>query len=82
MITKDEALIILRMLYRQIEPCDQAWDEVNDEWADESEPEQFIEECEAECDWVNCGNDLVLNPEYTEWEYNRERSARTKTLKL
>lgn len=81
MITRDEALIILRMLYRQIEPCDQAWDEVNDEWEAE-EPEQFIEECETTGDYVNDGHDLVVNPEYKEWRHDRKQSARAKTLKL
>lgn len=42
---------------------------------DGHEPEEFIEECEAECDWINFGNDLVVNPEYTEWKNWRKRRA-------
>jgi protein gp37 len=62
-------------------PGDSQWDEVNAEDNDDSEPEQFIEECEAECDWVNYGNDLVINPEWREWNIIRKRRAKAKTFR-
>lgn len=40
------------------------------------EPEEFIEECEEECDWVNYGRDLVHSREHREWLRDRERYAR------
>lgn len=48
------------------EPRDDDWDIVN-MIDDDPEPEEWVEECEAECDWINYGNDLVVNPEYQEW---------------
>jgi protein gp37 len=54
-----------------------AWDETNAD-TDDCEPEEFVEECEAELDWVNYGNDLVRNPEHTEW--TRSRIQRVKWL--
>ena len=72
-------------LYRSIQVSgdDDVWDEINaqEDVDGESEPEQFIEECEAECDWVNYGNDLVVNPEWYEWERNRNNIARFKVMK-
>jgi protein gp37 len=62
-------------LVRCFEPNEGDWDEVN-YLDDDNEPEEFVEECEAELDWVNYGNDLVVNPEYREWEQWRKRSAR------
>ncbi len=53
-------------LLRCVEPDEYDWDQVN-LIDDETEPEELIEECEAECDWINYGNDLVVNPEYREW---------------
>jgi protein gp37 len=53
---------------------DYIWDEVNG-W-DDREPEMHVPECEAEHDWINFGNRLVLNPEWQEWEEERERYAR------
>lgn len=64
-----------------VEPDEDAWDEVNAAWDDDNEPEEFIPECEAECDWVNYGNNLVENPEHREWEWQRQASAGFKTLK-
>ena len=51
------------------EPEDEDWMEVNaiQDANDDYEPEELIEECEAECDWINYGNDLITNPEHTEW---------------
>ena len=72
-------------LYRSIQVSgdDDVWDEINaqEDVDGESEPEQFIEECEAECDEVNYGNDLVVNPEWYEWERNRNNIARFKVMK-
>lgn len=53
-------------LAEAIEPEDEDWAMVN-AINDDGEPEEFIEECEAECDWVNYGQDLVPNPEHYEW---------------
>ena len=39
------------------------------------EPEEFIEECEDECDYINCGNDLVESREHREWQRDRMRMA-------
>lgn len=61
------------------EPEDVDWDVVN-MIDDEGELEEFIEECEAECDWINCGHDLVENPEYREHRQWRERRARLNKL--
>lgn len=65
------------------EPDEQDWDEVNleDDMNDDAgEPEEFVEECEQECDWINFGNDLVKNREHTEWERHRRWRARRKKL--
>jgi protein gp37 len=62
-----------------VTPDEDAWDEVN-AMEDDRRPEEFVEECEAECDWVNCGNDLVVNPEYREWEWGRRHWAGFRTL--
>lgn len=56
------------------EPSEDDWDEVNAR--DDNEPEEFVEECEAEGDWVNFGHDLVPNPEHAEWLRARRQSAR------
>jgi hypothetical protein len=40
-----------------------------------------VEECEAELDWINYGNDLVYNPEHREWVERRRARAGFKTLK-
>ena len=59
----------LEKLIKAMEPIDDDWyvvDSIQDA-NDDCEPEELIEECEAECDWINYGNDLVRNPEYTEW---------------
>ncbi len=60
------------------EGCLPDWDAFNDEtegmegW---EEPEEFIEECENECDWVNCGTDLVHSDEHKEWQRERKEYA-------
>jgi len=51
------------------------WDEVNSV-TEGDEPEELIEECEAECDWINYGNDLVVTPEYREYQDWRKYLAR------
>ena len=67
----------LEKLIKAMEPIDDDWyvvDSIQDA-NDDCEPEELIEECEAECDWINYGNDLVRNPEYTEWiEWRRWRA--------
>lgn len=55
-------------LLKVMEPDEYAWDIVHSIIWDDPEPPQFIEECDVECDWVNFGNDLVLNPEWLETE--------------
>lgn len=59
-------------------PDDDDWDLVNEiqDANDDQEPEEFVEECEAELDWINYGNDLVVNPEHREWESWRLWRAR------
>ncbi len=75
-----EPLVQYVHLSAAVEPDEEAWHEL---WAedDHDEPEEFVEECEAECDWVNCGNDLVENPEHREWEARTRVCAGFKTLK-
>lgn len=63
-----------------IEPDEWSWDEVNTD-DDDCEPEEFVEECEAEGDWINCGNELVYNPEYREWRSRRLARAKWITFK-
>jgi len=61
----------------------QDWDEVNaedDANEDTGEPDEFIEECEQECDWINFGSDLVPSRAHAEWKHGRERRARRKKL--
>jgi len=62
-----------------MQPNESDWDLVNCR-DHEGEPEEFIEECEAECDWINFGHDLVKNPKYREWEEWRESLARSFSL--
>lgn len=76
-----EPMISYIDLSMAVEPDEDAWDEVNAAWDDDDEPEEFVPECEAECDWVNYGNNLVENPEHREWEWRRRESAGFKTLK-
>src|SRR3972149_9800793 len=68
-------------LSEAVEPDGEAWYEVNAESDDHDEPEEFVEECEAELDWVNYGNDLVYNPEHRDWVNNRRAQAGFKTLR-
>jgi len=65
-------------LMRCIEPNDADWDMLSAmETVDgDSEPEEFIPECQAECDWVNCDDDLVTNPEWLEWNARRPIAAK------
>ncbi len=62
-------------LAREIVPDECDYERV-DAIPDAGEPEEFVEECEAECDWVNYGNDLVRNPEWSEWNNWRHHRAR------
>lgn len=61
------------------EGCDPDWDafheatEAVEGW---QEPDEFIEECEEECDWVNFGRKLVHSSEHKEWQSDRESFAR------
>lgn len=60
------------------EPDDDDYDVVNaiQDANDDCEPEQFIEECEEECDWVNYGDDLVVSSQWKEWvEWRRWRAG-------
>lgn len=45
------------------------------------EPEEFEEECERECDWVNFGHDLVPSREHAEWSRDRIRYAKLLAIK-
>jgi len=76
-----EPLLNFIDLSMAIEPDEYAWDEINADFDRDDEPEEFVEECEAECDWVNYGNDLVYNPEHREWAERRRARAGFKTLK-
>jgi hypothetical protein len=65
-------------IVRYFEPDDDDWDQVNaiqDETGD-GEPEEFIEECEEECDWINYGHNLVHSSEHREWLRWRQWRAR------
>ena len=64
-----------------VEPDEDAWSEVHASRDDDDEPEEFVQECEAELDWVNYGNELVYNPEHREWSERQRMSAGFKTLK-
>jgi len=68
-------------LSEAVEPNNHAWDEVHAERDHDDEPEEFVEECEAELDWINYGNDLVHNPEHREWAQRQRAQAGFKTLK-
>lgn len=59
---------------------DWAYEAVDALEAFEAEPEELIDECEAECDWVNCGDDLVINPEWRDWANGRTRAAQWRVL--
>ena len=48
--------------------------------SDESEPEEFVEECEEECDWINYGNNLVVSSEWREWNEWRTNRAKIHAL--
>lgn len=58
-----------------MQPIQADWSEVN-ALDDDSEPEELIEECEAEGDWINYGNDLVINPDYRDWMRRRSHLAK------
>jgi protein gp37 len=62
-------------LSKALQIDDDTWDQVNASDGDDGEPEEFVEECEAECDWINFGDRLVTNPEHREWERLRKWQA-------
>jgi protein gp37 len=64
------------------EPDDEDWDFVNymQDANDDIEPEEFIEECEEECDWVNYGTQLVHSSEHIEWLARRKYRVRLQKL--
>jgi protein gp37 len=68
-VSVEPMLQLISLIRAMDEPEDEDWERVNQVECenDISEPEEFIEECEAECDWINYGNDLVVNPEWKEW---------------
>jgi len=45
------------------------------------EPEELIEECEEECDWINYGRNLVESSEHREWKSDRLRFAQRIALR-
>lgn len=60
------------------EGCEPDWEAFEDATCDKEgwdEPEEFDEECEVECDWVNCGRRLVETHEHKEWESDRTNYA-------
>lgn len=75
-----EPLLGVIDLTRATPALESGWDYINDYW-DDGEPEEFVEECEAELDWVNYGDDLVYNPEHREWVSDRQRGARWHTFR-
>jgi protein gp37 len=74
-----EPLLERVKLLKAVKVEDWDWDEVN-AIDDDGEPEELIEECEAECDWINYGNALVVNPEYREWVSWRQWRVRLTAL--
>jgi hypothetical protein len=52
-------------LFDEYTSCQEGW----------LEPEEFVEECEDECDWVNCGRGLVHSREHKEWLRDRKELA-------
>lgn len=57
------------------EPDWDAFDEATFEMDGWEEPEEFIEECEQEGDWVNFGRNLVYSREHGEWRRDRQDYA-------
>lgn len=60
--------------------CPPDWDAFDDVTCDQEgwdEPEEFVEECEDEFDWINYGHDLVHSREHKEWIYDRTWMAKT-----
>lgn len=73
-----ERLQEIRAADCRAEGCEPDWDAFHDAtdgmegW---EEPEDYIEECEEEMDWVNYGRRLVHSSEHKEWLADRERYA-------
>ena len=60
------------------EGCEPDWEAFEEATCDKEgwdEPEEFDEECEVECDWVNYGRRLVETREHKEWEADRANYA-------
>jgi protein gp37 len=72
-----EPMLDLPNLPMALDPGDDDWEMVNDlqDANDEHDPEQFIEECEEEGDWVNCGHGLVESSEWREHQAWRRLRA-------
>jgi len=65
-----------------VKPEEEDWDYVNaSRWEDDPEPEEYVPECEEECDWINCGDDLVYSSEHREWVERRRAQAGFQALK-
>lgn len=64
-----------------IEPDWDAFHQATEDCEGWEEPEEFIEECEDECDYVNFGNDLVHSTEHKEWLRERDAYARKLAFK-
>jgi protein gp37 len=64
------------------QPEDEDWELVNEiqDANDDQEPEELIEECDEECDWINYGNRLVESSEHREWVAWRMERARMAKL--
>lgn len=70
-------------LLRGITPTQDDWETLNDlteEMEGWDEPEEFIEECEDEADWINFGSGLVHSSEHKQWERDRTRYAQAINL--
>lgn len=60
------------------EGCEPDWDAFENATAGVEgweEPEDFVEECEEEGDWVNCGRELVHSREHQQWQRDRTNYA-------
>jgi hypothetical protein len=58
-----------------LEPDWDAFNDATDGYEGWDEPEEFIEECEEQCDYINFGHNLVHSSEHQEWLRDRENYA-------
>jgi protein gp37 len=81
-ISYEPALSLIDLVRAMPEPEGEDWDVVNEiqDHNDDHEPEEFIEECEEECDWINYGHNLVESSEHKEWVSWRAWRARLARL--